>query len=190
MRCPELSPTSGLYWVESYVQTVHQAYWTALASQGKTPTDFTGLTGVIPLCWGCTGCSCACVCSGTAQHGMVPPPQQAWGPVHPTEVMQRKTALSEVPRAPGGSAQSITPTVPKVGKVLPQVLLVALEMVHGPGGPGGGGGHASLQHPLLGFLWAPREGASSIQGTGGCCRGPSSSGADAPPPHRRAFVQR
>lgn len=102
MLCPELSPTSGLYWVESYVQTVHQAYWTALASQGKTPTDFTGLTGVIPLCWGCTGCSCACVCSGTAQHGMVPPPQQAWGPVHPTEVMQRKTALSEVPKAPGG----------------------------------------------------------------------------------------
>lgn len=142
------------------------------------------------MCWGCTGCSCACVCSGTAQHSMVPPPQQAWGPVHPTEVMQRKTALSEVPKAPGGCAQSITPTVPKVGKVLPQVLLVALEMVHGPGGPGGGGGHASLQHPLLGFLWAPRKGASSIQGMGGCCRGPSSSGADASSPHRRAFVQR
>lgn len=91
------------------------------------------------------------------------------GAMHPTEMVQRKTAPFEVPRAlgrPGDSAQSITPEVSKVGKVLPEVLLVVLEVVHGPGGPGAGGGHDSLQHPLLGFLWAPREGASSFWGTG------------------------
>lgn len=161
-------------------RSIGQVCWTALASWRKTPTGFSGLTGVIPVFWNCTGCSYASVCFGMAWY----PPSRQGSPCTPTKWCRGKQPYLRSPRhweLGGGQCSEHRPRSAHGGHNIASGAACSPGDCAWPWWPWWWWGTYISPATTAGLsLGTQGECRQRLGDRGGCCRGPASSGADAP----------